>query len=161
MTQYNLQALLKIREHKKDAAERVLENAVLKHQLEQKKLLQIEECLRDAITARTERHNNFFQKAQQCPSTKTEIVCHIASNQKTMCDEIGLRKARAEQEEMVRSASRGVDVARNAAIDAHRNLKVIEKHHASWQRMLQRAEEMKEEYANDDQNAVRFLLKKA
>lgn len=160
MTNYSLQALLKIRERNKETAEQKLQNAIHYHHAEKNKLSQIESQLRDTIVARTARQNSFFQKAQMSPSTKTEVVCHVASNQKTMCDEIDLRRSIADQEEMVRSASRKVEVAKSEAIDAHRNLKVIEKHFSAWQRRVHRAEEIKEEYANDDQNGVRFLLKK-
>lgn len=161
MPEYRLQTLLKIRERTKQTAEQQLQHAIAVHQSEQTKLVHIETRLRDTIVRRAERQNDFFHKALISPSSKTEIVCHVASHQKTMIDEIDLRKMIAEQEEMVRSASRGVENAKSAAIDAERNLKVIEKHYSAWLRALLRAEEIKEEYANDDQNGVRFLLKKA
>jgi hypothetical protein len=161
MTEYSLHSLLKIRERKKETAELYLQTAITTHKAEQKKLSQIEIRLRDTIVARTERQNNFFHKALINPSSKTEVTCHVLSHQKTMIDEIDLRKMLAQQQEQVRSAERNVEVAKHAAIDAERNLKVIEKHYSSWKRMLLRAEEIREEYATDDQNGVRYLLKKA
>lgn len=161
MPGYSLQALRKMREHKKQSAEQQLQSALHAQQTEQNKLAQIERRLRDTVVARTERHNSFFYKALMYPSTKTEVTCHVASNQKTMIDEIDLRKMLADQEDMVRSASRNVERAQHAAIDADRNLKVIEKHYSAWQRSVQRAEEIKEEYQNDDQNGVRYLMNRA
>lgn len=161
MPAYSLQALRKIREHKKQSAEQQLQSAIYAHQLEQTKLTHIATRLRNTITTRTKRHNNFFHRALVNPTTKTEVSCHIASNHKTMIDEIDLRKMLADQEAMVHSASRTVELAKAAAIDADRNLKVIEKHHAAWQRNIVRAEEIKEEYQNDNQNGVRYLMSRA
>lgn len=160
MTHYSLQALLKIREQNKKAAEQQLQGAIQDHRAEEKKLSQIEMRLRDAIFVRTTRQNNFFHKSSRFSSTKTEVICHIAANQKIMCDEIDLKRNLAEQEQRVRTASNKVELAKNEAVDARRNLQVIEKHFIAWQRRVQRAEEIREEYANDDQNSLRFLLKK-
>ncbi len=160
MKEYRLQVLLKIRERTKESAEQNLQLAIRAHEDEKEKCMRIENRLRDTIVARTERQHNFFHSALKKPSSKTEVNCHVLSHQKGMIDEIALRRLLSAQEEQVHSASREVEMALNAVIDAQRNLKAMEKHRAAWQRALLRAEELKEEYATDDQNGMRYWLKK-
>jgi hypothetical protein len=161
MSEYRLHTLLKIREHKKAVAEKLLQTALMSHQSEQNKLVDIENRLRDTVVARTQQQENFFLRSLRIPSSKTVINCHVLANQKAMIDEITLRKMLSWQREQVRSSSLNVEAAKYRAIDAERNLKVIEKHHLMWQRSLLRAEEIKEQYATDDQNGVRFLLQRS
>lgn len=160
MKNYSLSALLKVREHKKNVAEGSLREAAHHHALEKKKLEQIETSLRDTILARAQLQNNFFLKAQASPCNKREVLFHISSSQKNICDESALRRSLTDQEELVKCAAIKLELATKSAVDANRNLKTIEKHYFSWQQSNKRAEQIKEEYDSDDQNGARYVLKK-
>lgn len=161
MSTYNLTALLKLREHKKQTAETYFREASRALLLEEKKRAHIETCLQNTISARTKMLDNFFLKAQMAPCNKREILCHISSREKNLGDETTLRKSLAAQDEVVKCATLKLEMLKNSMLEAHRNLRVIEKHYSFWQQHQKRSDEIKEEYDNDDQNGVRFMLKKA
>lgn len=160
MSSYNLLALFKIREHKKLVADVNLKSATQDLQIQKKKLQEIENNLRSTVVARCKLQQDFFVKSQKTPSNKREIFVHVSSNIKNIFDEEALKKSLANQKQLVDSSALKLEVAKNMALDAHRNLKVIEKHYVSWQQQLRRQEQIKEEYINDDQNGVRFFFKK-
>lgn len=160
MSNYNLQALLTIREHHKRTADNHLKKAISTHQDEVKKLEDITTKIKDSIGARALRHNNFFTNACNTPSGKTHVMCHNLANAKTLRNELLLKSELANQQEIVKKAQADVDTAKYAALDAHRHLKVIEKHFEKWQRRIEHAEEIKAEYQSDEQNGIRYLLKK-
>lgn len=137
----------------------MLQEAILQHKLEQNKLTEIEASLRDTIGRREKLQQNFFLKARSSPCNKREVNCHISSSQKSISHENALRTALCEQHEMVKCAAIKLDIAMTSAIDAQRNLKIIEKHYQSWKQTQRRAEDIREQNENDDQNGVRFLLK--
>lgn len=160
MTTYSLKSLLTIRTHKKTAAESELRDAILAHAVEKARLEQIHTSIKETIGARAALQHNFFLKAQQTACNKREIICHVSSNQKNILDETSLRRQLSEQEELLRCTALKIEIAKASVVDAHRNLKVIEKHYESWQQGIRKAEDIREEYRNDDQNSVRFITKK-
>lgn len=161
MMNYNLQALLRLRTHKRTLAEGNLRIAYDQHDSAQKELNEIENTLENTLHARNKLQEDFFTKASTHSSNKREVICHVSSSRKNSFDEAELRKLRASQQEIVKSAAHKLEIAKAQALDAERNLKAIEKHHVSWQRRLRRDEEIKEECALDDQNCVRYFLRKA
>jgi len=161
MKNYSLSALLKIRERKKGHAELMLREAISLHLLEQKKLEDITWSLQRTINLRAKLQKAFFLKAQHSPSNKSEVTCHINSNQKTVSDEKILRSSLVDQTKTVKYTELKLEIAKKSAIDAQRNFKLIERHHASWQQQKKKAEEIKYENENDEQNTARFLLKRA
>ncbi len=138
MNQYSLTSLLKLRECLKVAAETELREAVYKHALEQEKLVEIKTSLRDTISARTKLQQSFFLKARQHSCNKREITCHVSSRDKHLLSENSLKITLAEQQETVNMAIKNVEIAKTHAIDAERDLKLIEKHHDSWALQLKR-----------------------
>jgi hypothetical protein len=158
---YSLSALLKIREHKKDQAESCLKDATHHHEAAQNKLQLIKDSLTNVTIARAQMQHNFFLKSQMSGCNKRELICHASSSQKTILTENDLKKNLKEQEEAVRFAALKLAIAQSSALDAHRNLKLIEKHHDAWQQSQQKAERIREEYENDDLNGAKFILRRA
>lgn len=157
---YSLQALLRMREQNKSAAETMLREAIESHAAERDKLEDINVSIKETIGARKQLQRDFFLKAQQSTCNRREILCHVSVNQKSLLDETTLRQMRAQQEDLVRLLERKIELAKASVVSAHRDLKVIEKHYESWQQRVRKAEDIREEYRNDDQNSVRFMAKK-
>lgn len=158
---YSLTTLLRVKEHTKTMAEGKLREAQDQHINEKKKLIDLKSSLETSIHVRTEKQNNFFLRAKSQACNKREIICHISSREKQLCDESSLKQDLAKQEEIVRHTYLSLEMAKAYALDAHKNLKLIEKHYSSWQQQKKRFEDIKEEYESDDRNGVSFVMKKA
>ena len=153
---YSLSALLKLRAHRKNQAESSLKDASSRHEAEKNKLEQIKYSLENTTNARAKLQDNFFLKSRLSGCNKRELICHASSSQKTICDENDLKKCLKEQEEAVRFAAMKLAIAQSTALDAHRNLKLIEKHYDLWQLSHHKAEKIREEYENDDLNSAKI-----
>lgn len=161
MSSYSLSTLLRLREYKKQSAENTLRSALDQLTTEKKKLVDIKDNLRNTIEARSKLQDSFFMQAKMTPCNKTRILCHISSREKNLGDEGVLRVALHDQENMVKKAVLELEIAQGTVMEAHRRLRVVEKHYGYWQQQQKRDEEIKHEYDNDDQNGVRFVLAKA
>lgn len=157
---YSLAALHKVREHKKVQAENGLKEAIHTHDKEKNKLEQIKNTLADALVARERLQTNFFLKSRLSGYNKSELSCHAFSTLKNQGQEESLKKRVLEQEEAVRFAAMKLTIAQSQMLEAHRNLKLIEKHYDSWKRSQYLAEQISEEKANDDLNGATYIQKK-
>lgn len=160
MTSYTLTTLLKVRQQNKEMAERSLLNAKRQLEEERKKLALIQEQLAQKKVDRALMQNHFFQKAQQDPCNKREVNCLAFSAQKNIYDEQSLKNSLMQQLQQVKDAESLTSAANKEAIEAHRDLKAISKHHVMWQQREKKSEDLKVEYDADDQNSVRFWLNK-
>lgn len=155
---YSLVTLLKVRQHHKVDAERTLFEAQSKLESEEKKFAQIQQHLEKTIQGRALLQDNFFNRAQGHPMNQQEALLLAALSQKTVSSEYALKRSLSQQANVVSDAKQRKTAATSSAIEAHRELKIIKKHHALWQRQVHKHEELKNEYENDDQNGVRFWL---
>ncbi|HXW53803.1 MAG TPA: hypothetical protein VEL47_06835 [Myxococcota bacterium] len=160
MTQYYLTSLLRLRERSKIAAETELREAIQSHRLAEIKLVEIARSLRDSVSARTKLQQSFFLRARQYSCNKREVSCHISSRERHLSSENHLKTTLAEQQETVDRALLKIELAKTRAIDAERDLKLIERHRAKWDQQRKRQKDIQEEYINDDLNGVRFAIKK-
>lgn len=160
MNAYTLTTLLKVRQRNKEMAELSLFHANKQLEDEQKKLCHIKDQLTQKKLDRASMQDYFFYKAQSIPSNKREVNTLAFSAQKNICDEQALKTSLSKQMEQVKMAQSRKDRAFSYALEAHRALKAINKHHDLWQLREKKSEDLKEEYEVDDQNGVRFWLKK-
>lgn len=158
---YSFAALHKVREHKKVQAETGLLEAINTHDKEKNKLEQIRNTLADSKVARERLQTNFFLKSRLAGCNKSELSCHAFSTLKNQGQEESLKKRVSEQEEAVRFAEMKLAIAQNQMLEAHRNLKLIEKHFDSWKRSQYLAEQILEDKANDDSNGATYIQKRA
>lgn len=160
MNSYSLLTLLKLRERNKSLSESLLFEA--KHALdrEAKKLSQINEHLIKKRQDRAAMHNSFFFRHQNKPSNQREVLGLALIAQKNLNDESSIKQSLLNQAEQVYLAELRKSAATKTAMEAQQDLKAINKHYDLWQRREQKCEELKLEYDNDDQNNVRFCLKK-
>lgn len=157
---YSLGTLLKVREHNKKTAEQQLIEAKFQLESEQKKLKDIKTHLENTIHTREILYDNFFVKAQHEPLRKQEVLMIAMLSQKNVTNQTAIKKSLSRQKEAVQSAEEKKQVATMGALEAYRDLKVIDKHLKIWQRNNKKIEELKAEYENDDQNGMRFWLRK-
>lgn len=155
---YSLVTLLKVRQHHKIDAERALHEAQSKLASEEKKLAQIQQHLEKTIQGRALLQDNFFMRSQYHPMNQQEALLLACLSQKTVSSESALKRSLSHQANVVHDAEKRKQIATTGAMEAHRELKIINKHHALWQRQVHKHEELKNEYENDDQNGVRFWL---
>lgn len=153
---YSLVTLLKVREYNKTNAELRLVEA--RHQLEseEKKLCQMKNHLLKTINGRAMLQDNFFVRAQQHPMNKREALMLASLLQKNLSSQTAIKKSLSMQEQIVQSAEQRKRIATSCAIEAQRDLKIIDKHHTLWQHQRRKHENLKAEYENDDQNGVRY-----
>ncbi len=156
---YSLVTLLKVREHNKATAEQKLREAHNRLESEEKKLVQIQTHLLKTIEGRTVLQDNFFIRAQNQPINQRDALLVALLSQKKVASELALKKSLYHQAQLVNEAQKIKHLATKSAMEAHRDLKIIDKHHAVWQRQSHKREELKNEYENDDQNGVRFGLR--
>lgn len=160
MNSYNLNTLLKVRQHNRDLAEQSFEIACRKLEDEQKKLKALENKLIEKRQNRSLMHDHFFEKSKNNPSNKLEVNCLIFSAQKKIYDEEMLRVLMINKINDVKKALAEKEQALERALEANRDLKVIDKHYLLWQQKEKKCEALKIEYENDDQNGARFFLSK-
>jgi hypothetical protein len=158
---YSLAALYKVREYKKHQAENGLRQALQCHENERLKLKEIKDSLVETVSERMKLQQNFFFKSRLSGCNRSELNCHALSTEKKQIYEGLLKKNLAEQEEIVRFAALKISIAETQMLEAHRNLKLIEKHYDSWKRSQYKAEQMIEEKVNDDLNCTNYIIKKA
>ncbi len=160
MNSYSLLTLLKVRERNKSLSESLLLEARYVLDIERKKLSQINEHLIKKRQARAAMQNSFFSRSQNKPSNQREVLCLALIAQKNLSDETSIKQSLLSQAELVSKAELKKSAATKIAMEAQRDLKAINKHHAFWQHRELKHEELKLEYDNDDQNSTRFWLKK-
>ncbi len=156
---YSLVTLLKVREHNKTTAEQKLREAHTQLESEERKLVQIRNQLEKTIQGRTMLQDNFFLRAQSHPINQQDALLVALLSQKKIASESAIKKSLSHQVEVVNNAELKKKIASKSAMEAHRDLKIINKHHAIWQRQCHKREELKSEYDNDDQNGVRFWVR--
>lgn len=157
---YSLEALRKIREHNKNVAQNLVKDALNHHEDAKKKLQTIQQSLKEISFHRNKHENNFYSKSQLSPFNKREVICHASYGHKTVVSEADLKKNQLDQEEEVRITALQLDIANAKLLEAHRNLKILEKHHEMWKKNKIKNEMKKEDNHNDEINGVQFLLRK-
>jgi hypothetical protein len=157
---YSLEALLKLREHKKNLAEHSLKDALLIHEQEKNKLQKIRLSLQEVTCHRTQNEDNFYNKSQVSPFNKREIICHASYGKKTIVTEADLKNYIKEQEGTVNISSAKLNLAKSTLMNAHQDLKIIEKHYESWHKKKKLSEQKKSDDQSDDLNQTRFILRK-
>lgn len=157
---YSLEALRKIREHNKNTAQNLVCDAINNHEDAKKKLQTIQQSLREIAIHRNQHEKNFYNKSQLSPFNKREVLCHASYGHKTVVSEIDLKNHQTEQEEQVRLTALQLDIAKATLLEAHRNLKILEKHHKAWQNSQIQHENRKEDNNNDDLNGAQFIMRK-
>lgn len=160
MSNYNLTALLKLRQLEKENAERSLQRAHKELVEEQNKLALLKEQLAQKKLDRTQMHDNFFHKALTSPRNKHEVNCLALSAKKNIWDESSLKNLVHNQYQHIKNAELRYTKAHEQALTAHQDYKAITKHHSLWQRKEKRREELLIQDNADEQNSVRFWLKK-
>ena len=145
-----------MREHNKNCAEKKLSQAHFELQSEQKKLTQIKRNLVQTINGRSALQENFFVRAQNGPINKSQTMLMASILQKNLSSEQSIKKSLDQQEEAVKQAYERKNSAMTDAVEAQRELKIINKHHSLWQLNHKKYENLKAEYENDDQNGMRF-----
>ena len=160
MQNYSLETLLRIRQYDKSCAEQTLQETIDNQESEERKLTTIRKKIMDSKNVRTKIADSFFEKTRISPSNGRDIITLIYSAQKIIYQEESLRRDFKEQAKNVHNAKKQHQLAMQKLQIAHIDLKVVDKHHASWQQNIKRTEELSAQYEADDQNSTRFCIKK-
>lgn len=157
---YELSTLMKLRENKKNAAASRLKEAIFEHENAKNKLQHIQNTLIDSVQSRSNKQNNLFLTHRSSGCNRNKLMYHASNDQKILKGETELKHALFEQESQIRLLELKVNAAKDSALLAEQNFKLIEKHYQHWQAQKKAAHLLKEEYINDDFNNAQYSIKK-
>ena len=155
--EYRLQALMDIRERKKEEAERYLGQCLAALKAEQERLKEMEDELERMIAKREARKREYAEKAM-----RGEMDARGVGNANLYIERL------IEQEEMQKNAIEGqkgvvaqrqedVDGARQDLIIASQELKALEKHKEKWEEQIKKERMAKQEEALDEIGQAGYL----
>ena len=157
--EYRLQALLEIRERKKEEAEHALGDAMAAHKREQDKERQMELELERMIARREERRREYSEKAMRGEMSAQAVVASNGFIERLREQEIAQKEAIASQHEVVLQKEREVENARGVLVTATQDLKALEKHKEKFIEDWKKEMQAKEEDTMDELAQQMFLRK--
>lgn len=147
---YRLQALLKVRELKKEDAERALGERMAALRAEQKRQREMEEELERMIAKRDQRMREYAEKSMRGQMSAQEVVGANVYIERLKEQEEAQKNAIEGQKSVVAQKQAEVDAARQVLVVATQELKALEKHKEKWAAQVKRELEAKQEEAMDE-----------
>lgn len=160
MKTYSLQALLKIKQQHKALFHQALNNAKAQYEAEQKTLDKLLESVNESAFMRSKLDGDFFCQSQFKSCNPNEIFQRNNYVKKSLDHEKALKASLEIQADKLLGTKTSLKVAQNGLLDAHRNLRLLEKHYEAWQQKQLKDQEKEAQYENDDQNGLRYHLRK-
>jgi flagellar export protein FliJ len=147
---YRLQALVDVRERKKQAAEQHLGSCMTALRKEQEKLAEMEKELARMVNARETRRREFLEKAMQGEVSALDAINNNKYLERLKEMEVVQKDAIEGQQSIIAQRQQDVELARQQLIVANQELKALEKHREKWIDEIKKARAVKEDDAMDE-----------
>jgi flagellar export protein FliJ len=147
---YRLQALLDVRERKKEEAEKVLGAAVAAHKAELDKQRQMEEELARMVARRELKTREYSDKAMRGEMSAQDVVDANTYIERLKEQEEAQKNAIEAQKAVVAQKDEEVDAARGALVKATQEVKALEKHKEKLVDDWKKEQQAKEEEVMDE-----------
>src|SRR5688572_21868707 len=144
---YRLQVLFEMREKAKEAAEEVYAEKKELVVVEQKKLEEMKNHLKEMIQKRQERKADYSERTRRGEYTVNQIQANDRHIEKMKAQEAAYQVEIDRQQERVVEAERVAEEAMALLVKATQDFKALEKHKEKWQKAVKREMMMKEEDA--------------
>lgn len=159
MTSYSLTSLLNMRIHKENIAQIELAQAQKNYSNELAKLYDLRNSLTNIRELRIRKHNDFFIKKTTNGYSNQELMNQVGLIETYIYKEKKLTTLLKDQEKKVNLKITDYELAQQNTLLAHKNLKIIEKHHNQWLKNIHRHKLIREESSIDDFNCANFKAK--
>lgn len=147
---YRMQALFEIREKAKEAAEEFYAEKKKAVALEQKKLDDMKQQLRDMAAFRENKKAEYVEKMRAGDLNIQQIQANDRHIEKLKQEEQAFLVEIQRQAERVNEAQKEADEAMEAMLQATQDFKALEKHKEKWLKQVKREQMLKEEDAAED-----------
>lgn len=147
---YRLQALLGIRERKKEETERALGAALSALKKEQDRLREMEAELERMIAKRKAKMREYAEKSMRGEMSAQDVVGANVFIDRLKEQEEAQKNTIEGQKAVIAQKQEEVTQARKAVVDATQELKALEKHKEKWVAQVKKERDAKEEEAMDD-----------
>ena len=147
---YRLQVLFEMREKAKVEAEELYAEKKKLVVVEQKKLDDMKQTLKDMIQKRTDRKADYAERTRRGEYTVNQIQANDRHIDKMKQQEAAYQVEIDRQQERVVEAERVAEEAMNLVVKATQDYKALEKHKEKWAKQVKRELMMKEEEAVED-----------
>ncbi len=157
--QYRLETLLKVRERKKEAAEKYLADCLKALRAEQDRLREMEAELERMIAKRKAKMREYSEKTMRGEMSAQDVSGANVFIERLKEQEENQKRAIEGQKAVIKQKEEDVRGAREDLGKAMQELKALEKHREKWQAEVKKAEESKQEEAMDEIAQTIFLNK--
>lgn len=154
---YRLQALVTLRERRKEEAERFLGVKLAELAAEQKRQKEMEEELERMIAKREAKMREYAEKSMKGMMAAQEVVGANVYIERLKEQEEAQENAIEGQKQVVAQKHDEVDEARKQVVLATQNLKALEKHKEKWALEVKKEQEAREEAVMDEIAQTIFL----
>lgn len=154
---YRLQALVTLRERKKEEAERFLGLKLAELKKEQDRQKEMEDELERMIAKREAKMREYAEKSMKGMMAAQDVVGANVYIERLKEQEEAQENAIEGQKQVVAQKRDEVDEARKGVMIATQELKALEKHKEKWQLEVKKEQEAKEEAVMDDIAQTIFL----
>ena len=159
-TAYRLQTLFNLRERAKKAKEEEYAKKQQAVALEQKKLDEMHQKLRDMQTFREDKKREYADKLRQGTFAIAEMQGKDRHIDRLKHEEAAFHVVIARQQEALDITKKHAQEALDALLDATRAFKALEKHREKWTKGVRREEMFREELVAEDIAQARFVGRK-
>ncbi len=156
---YRLQVLFEMREKSKLEAEEVYAEKKKLVIIEQKKLDEMKQTLKDMVQARQDRKADYAERTRRGEYTIAQIQGNDRHIEKLKQKEAAYQVEIDRQQERLVEAERVVDEAMALVVRATQDFKALEKHKEKWQKQVKRELAMKEEEQVEDIAQAQYFKK--
>ncbi len=154
---YRLQVLFNIREKEKKAAEDFYAEKQRDLAIEQKKLEEMKQHLRDMEQARKDRKAEYAEKLRSGELKINEVTANDRHIERMKHEEQAYMVEIQRQAEVVQEHEEYVEEAKQAMLKATQEFKALEKHKEKWQQEVKRELMIKEEEAVEDISQAQYF----
>lgn len=154
---YRLQTLLKLRQRKKEDAERYLGDCIRTLRQEQQRQEEMEKELERMIGERERRRREYADQVMRGEMSAQGAMSAHQYIERLKELEVAQQEAIEGQKEVVARAEEDVMEARKLLAQATQELKALEKHKEKWQKRMRREQQAREEIIMDEVAQTIFL----
>ena len=147
---YRLAALLRVREIKKEEAEKLLGEKLTALRVEQKRQREMQEELERMVLKREQRMREYAEKSMRGQMSASEVTGANLYIERLKEQEDAQKNAIEGQKAVVAQKQTEVDEARQAVLVATQELKALEKHKEKWVAEVKREADVREEETMDE-----------
>ena len=155
--EYRLQALLEMRERKKEEAEKTLGEALAAHKIEVEKQKQMELELARMIARREQKRREYAEKSMRGEMAAQDVIGANTYIKRLIEQEELQKNAIEAQKAVVEYKKKELDAARQAVVVATQELKALEKHKEKLFEEWKKEQQAKEEETMDELAQQIFL----